>query len=123
MIDSFTKVANSLQILRLPSVIAGLLSAVAMLTVIITSESHEGDFYLIPSSIGLLWSIATYSFLVNFRSVPEKAALSWKLFSRIKRNLIRAWYWLIAILFVGATLAVVAVSYRMIAVWLRDYGV
>ncbi len=123
MIDRFAKVANTLQILRLPSVIAGVLSSAAMLTVIITSKTHESDFYLIPSSVGLLWSIATYSFLVNFQSVPNKAESSWSLFERIKRNAIRAWYWLIAVLFVVTTIAVMAISYRMIAVWLRDYGV
>ena len=123
MIDSFSKIANALQILRIPSVAIGLISLLILITTIISSKSHAEDLYLIPSAVGVLWSLATYSFLVNFRSVPEKADPSWKFFQRFKRNIARSGYWLMGIFFIGTTIGVLTMSYRMIAIWLREYGV
>ena len=122
MIDRFKKIANALQFLLLPSVVLGLVSLVAMTTIIFSSKSHEEDFYLIPSAVGILWSITTYSFLVSFRNVPHKADQSWKFFKRLKRKIARAGYWLTGDVFIGTTLGAIFVSYRMITIWLRDYG-
>ncbi len=121
MIDRFTKIANVLQFLRLPSVVVGVASLVVVISIVISSRSHAGDFYLIPSVVSMLWAIATYSFLVSFRSVPHRADSSWGLFRRLKRKIVRVGYWLMAALFVATTVGVMVISYRMLAMWLRDY--
>lgn len=121
MIDRFTKIANALQFLRLPSVVIGLVSLVTMIAIIVSPKTPEGNFYLIPSAVGILWSITTYSFLVNFHSVPHKADQSWKFFKRLRRNITRAWYWFLGLVFIGTTVGAIFVSYRMITIWLKDY--
>jgi hypothetical protein len=40
----------------------------------------------------------------------------------LKRKLARAGYWLMGVSFVGMTIGALFVSYRMIAIWRRDYG-
>jgi fatty acid desaturase len=122
MIDILTHIAKALQFLRLPAVAIGLLCLAIMTTIIIRSNSHEGDLYLIPSVVGILWSVTTYGFLVNFHSVPHKADRSWRFFRRLKRNIARAGYWLMGVLFIGTTLGALLVSYRLIRIWLKDYG-
>ena len=122
MIDMLKKIADVIQFLRLPSVVLGLICLIAITTILIGSKSHEEDFFAIPSAIGLLWSITTYSFLVYFRAVPEKADQSWKFVKRLKRRIVRAGYWIMGVVFVATTIGAIFVSYRMIAIWLRDYS-
>ena len=122
MIDMLKKIADAVQFLRLPSVVLGLICFIVITTILIGSESHEEEFLAIPSAVGLLWAIFTYSFLVYFRAVPEKAHRSWKFVKRLKRRMVRAGYWIMGVVFVATTIGAIFVSYRMIAIWFRDYG-
>jgi hypothetical protein len=122
MIDLLNKIATSLQFLRIPVIVLGLISLAAMITIIIDSKSHAEDFYLIPSAVGVLWSITSYSFIVNFTSVPQKADPSWKFLTRLKRHVRRAGYWLLGVVFIATTAGALFASYRMISIWLRDYA-
>lgn len=122
MIDMLKKMADAAQFLRLPSVVLGLICLIVITTILIGSETHEEEFFAIPSAVGLLWSITAYGFLVYFRAVPEKADQSWKFVKRLKRRIVRAGYWFMGVVFVATTIGAIFVSYRMIAIWLRDYG-
>ena len=122
MIDMLKKIADAVQFLRLPSVVLGLICLIAITTILIGSKSQEEEFFAIPSAVGLLWSITTYSFLVYFYAVPEKADQSWKFVKRLKRRIVRAGFWIMGVVFVATTIGAIFVSYRMIAIWLRDYG-
>jgi len=121
MIDKLGKIAQALQVLRLPAVVVGLASLIAMTVIIFTSKSHGEDVFLIPSVVGVLWAITTYSLVVGFSSVPQKAEQSWKFLRRVKRKFARAWYGLLAIVFLGTSIVAVSVTYRMISIWIRDY--
>ena len=122
MIDKLQGIAQAIQILRLPSIAVGLISLASMVAIIFISKSHESDLFLIPSIVGLLWAISTYSFIVTFRSVPKKANKSLKFFSKLKRNINRGWYWFIGVVFLGTTVAVMFVTFRMVSIWLGSYG-
>jgi len=122
MIDKLQGIAKAIQILRLPSIAVGLISLSLMVVILFISESHESDRFLIPSIVGLLWAISTYSFIVTFRSVPEKANKPLKFFSKLKSYIIRGWYWFMGVVFLAATVAVIFLTYRMVSIWLVDYG-
>ena len=122
MIDKLQGIAQAIQILRLPSIAVGLISLASMVAIMFISKSHDSDRFLIPSIVSLLWAISTYSFIVTFRSVPEKANKSLKFFSKLKRNINRGWYWFISVVFLGTTVAVIFVTFRMVSIWLRAYG-
>ncbi len=122
MIDKLQGIAKVIQILRLPSIAVGLISLALMVVIMFISESHESDRFLIPSIVGLLWAISTYSFIVTFRSVPEKANKPLKFFSKLKSYIIRGWYWFMGVVFLAATVAVIFLTYRMVSIWLVDYG-
>jgi hypothetical protein len=93
-----------------------------MTAIIFISKSHADNIYLIPSAVGALWSITSYSFLINFVSVPPRADPSWRFFRRLKRHLKRAGYWLLGLVFIATTSGAMFASYRMVSIWLRDYG-
>jgi hypothetical protein len=122
MIDKLQGIAQAIQILRLPSIAVGLISLASMVVIMFISKSPESDRFLIPSIVGLLWAISTYSFIVTFRSVPEKANKSLKFFSKLKRNINRGWYLFIGVVFFCTTIVVMFVTYRLVSIWLRDYA-
>ena len=122
MIDKLQGFAQTIQILRLPSIAVGLISLASMIVIMFISKSPESDRFLIPSIVGLLWATSTYSFIVTFRSVPEKSNISLKFFSKLKRNINRGWYLFIGVVFFGTTIVVMFVTYRLDSIWLRDYG-
>jgi hypothetical protein len=70
----------------------------------------------------MLWGIGTYSFIVTFRAVPEKRDASSRFFGKLKHKITRAWYGLISLIFLGATVAILVVTIRMVLIWLRDHG-
>jgi len=122
MINKLQRIAKAIQMLRLPSISVGLISLASIVVIIFISESHEGDRFIIPSFVGLLWAMSTYAFIVTFRSVPEKASKTMTFFSKLKHNISRGWYWFISIVFLGTSVAVIFLTYRMVSIWLRDYG-
>ena len=122
MIDKLQRLAQGIQILRLPSIVVGLIGFASIIAIMFTSKSPEGDRFLIPCIVGLLWAMSTYSFIVTFRSVPAKANKSLKLLGKLKRNINRGWHWLIGLLFLGTTVAVMFVTLRMVSIWMKDYS-
>jgi len=122
MIDDLKRMAQAIQVLRLPSLMVGLISLASLVTAVLLFASDQGDRYIIPSMVGLLWGIGTYSFIVTFRAVPDKRHASSRFFGKLKHTITRLWYGLISLIFLGATVAILVVTIRMVLIWLRDHG-
>ena len=122
MIDRFQRVAQKLRVLRMPAVIIGVSSILVIVATVFFSQSREGDRFLVPAIVALLWAMSTYGFIESFRSVPAPATQSMSWFVRLGRRLRRAWYWLIATVFIIVSAAAAFVAFRMLAVWVRNYG-
>ncbi len=123
MIDKLQTISQAIQFLRLPAIAAGLFCLATMLLIILNNNSTGGDVFLIPSFVGTLWAMSTYTFIVTFRSVPEKADSNLGIFGKVKRRLHRSWYWVISIVFLGTTAAAIYFTYSVISIWARDYSV
>jgi uncharacterized membrane protein len=122
LIDTLQKFATRMQPIRLPLLLLSGFFLVVLLYLIVTSTTHSGDLFLVPAIIGLLWSLSGYAFILNFRSVPRWSEGARGFFKRLKLRLLRFWYWLLAALFLGTTLALLLISLRLIRVWMQDYG-
>jgi hypothetical protein len=120
MIDSFQKFASRLWLLKIIAVGMGVLFFVLVVVITIFSTSQDDVKYLIPGVIGILWSLSAYGFTSTFQFVPEKAKSSDGFFHRLKRNIHRSWYWLIAIIFAGTTIATILSSIRLISIWINN---
>jgi len=120
MIDSFKKFANRVWPLKIVALGIGVLSLVLVLIIIFLSTAQDDVKYLIPGVLGILWSLSAYGFISTFKFVPEKAKPSNGFFHRLKRNIHRSWYWFIAILFTGTTIASVLLTTRLISIWVND---
>lgn len=122
MIDNFQRIAQTIQILKLPSLIVGSVCLVSFILIVLSASSDEGNRFLMPSFVGLVWAATTFSFIATFRTIPEKAEKSQGFIGRFKRGLSRAWYWFIAVVFVGTTLTALIMTGRLMSIWLKDYG-
>ncbi len=122
MIDKLQRISHTIQFLRLPAIAVGMFCLATTVVIILNTNSTDGDRFLIPSFVGLLWAMSTYTFIVTFRSVPEKAGNSLSLFSKLKRHLHRGWYWVISMVFLGTTVTAIYFTNSMISIWLRDYA-
>lgn len=120
--DKLQRIAQAMGVLRLPSVVAGLVCLTLIVANLFFSRFHEGDRFLIPAFIGLLWAASAYAFIVTFRSVPERAREGMSLLARVGRRIHRAWYGCISLVFFAATAASLWITYRMLSAWLRDHG-
>lgn len=122
MLDRLQAVAMRTHLLRFVAIGTGLTCLIVVTFVIFSPPSPEGDRYLIPAIIGLFWSVSAYNFFVIFRSAPDRTDKSEKLWKRVKTRTWRVWYWLMVLIFFGTTLAVVSVSFKLLSVWVQDYG-
>jgi len=80
------------------------------------------DLYLIPSLLILIWSLLCCSFLYTFPYVPIKSTKADGLIKQIKTQIIRGYYYLLMLIAVLASLAVLLVSIRIISIWVRSYN-
>ena len=119
MIDKFQRVAESLQFLRIPAIVLGFLFLSVIAAVLIGLGSDEMNQLLEPCFIGLIWALATYSFVETFETIPAQADRVDSFLVRIRRKISRAWYWLIALVFVGTTVFALILSSRLLSIWLR----
>ena len=121
MIDSFRKIADSIKPLKPLAVAVGLLCFIVVVVTVFTSKTPEGDRYLIPAVVGLLWSLSSYVFIGYFASVPDKIGPSQSLLRRMKSRVHRGWYWFIALAFTATTLVAAFLSYRLVSFWFCEH--
>ena len=111
-----------IQWLSWPVIILGIISLITIVMVLVTSQSNEDNKFFIPSILSLVWSMNTYVFIAAFRFVPEKADKTMGFFLRLKTQMSRIWYSLIALSLVVITFLMMFLSYKIILVWLNEYG-
>ena len=122
MIEKFQRMAQAIQILLLPSVVFGSTCLVAMVLIVLSGSTDDGNRFLLPIFVGFIWAATTYSFIATFHAVPEKADKSLGFVPRLKRRLSRGWYWFIGVVFLFTTIAALATTGRLMSIWLKDYG-
>ncbi|MCZ6560473.1 MAG: hypothetical protein O6931_06260 [Gammaproteobacteria bacterium] len=78
---------------------------------------------MIPSIVGFLWALSVYSFIGSFQHVPARANSQHSFLAKLMAALRRLRYWILALLALISSVAVLFVTYRLFAVWLRDFGI
>jgi hypothetical protein len=122
MIDTLKRIAQTIQVLRLPSLGLGLISLAALVAIVLFFAAGQGDRFIIPFLVSLIWGLSTYSFIVTFRAVPDKPSGPLSFFSKLQHTISRLWYGLVSLFFLGATAAILVVTIRMVLIWLRGHG-
>ena len=122
MIDKLQRIAATIQPLRLPAMAVALAGLGALIVIVLTPELKAGRWLTIPSTVSLIWGMSTYAFIVTFLGVPKKPDIDLGLFVKLKYTMIRCWYGIVGVIFLGATIAIVAMTIRMTLIWLKNDG-
>lgn len=118
MLDRLKQLAVRLQPARAPALllVSACLAGVAFILLV---TPQAGDQLLIPLLALLLWSLSAFALINTFCAIPSPSVSDTSLLQRVQRRLHRAWYWLLALVFLAATVAVVLLTFRLIPIWLR----
>ena len=76
------------------------------------------DTWLIPSLTAMLWTLVLYSLSFLFLSVPEKVRPQMKWRRRWSLTIRRTGKWLLAVLFLSLSAALLILSYQLLRVFL-----
>ena len=88
---------------------------------VIFRNAGDTDVYLIPSVLGLIWSLLLVAITLIFPNVPSKVNSNDKFFKRIKVGLQRGVYYLIGLLFLILTIAIIVLSIKTFGIWREDH--
>ena len=122
MIDRLQRIATAIAFVRLPALAVGLVGLAALIAIILIPGMQTGQRLTIPSVVGLIWGMSTYAFVVTFLGVPEKPGNNLGFFAKLKYKIIRCWYGIVGVVFLGASIAIVLMTMRMVLIWLKGHG-
>lgn len=116
MLDTLQRLAQWMQpAARYLSVAAVILLLTCLGLLLLTAGGERGDRLLLPAIAGLVWCIFGYVFIQTFESVPAPPGAEIRGWRMLKRRLARAGHWLLAIVFLGATIAALTLTNRIIS--------
>ncbi|NBC13808.1 MAG: hypothetical protein GVY09_10780 [Gammaproteobacteria bacterium] len=95
------------------SALAALLLLAAAYLVIF-GDPQRSDAVLLPAIVGFLWCVCAAVFITTFESVPPPATADMAGWPRLKRGLARGWYGLLALAFLGLTVAALLLTNRLV---------
>ena len=89
--------------------------------VVLIEEGTGKDVYIIPSIIGVLWSLVCLLLFSVFPYVPPKPDKQERFFRRLKIRLVRGCYHIGAVIFCVLSVSVVVLSLKLLNVWRTDF--
>ena len=117
MIERLQVVAGFLAYFRYLFVVLGLFFLALFLLSLFETRWLAGDGMLIPSIIGFCWVTTLYSFATLFANVPAKPVAPVGIRVRFSIWLRRSGLWLIAVLMLSLSLAVLVLSFELLRTW------
>ncbi|WP_295541454.1 hypothetical protein [uncultured Thiohalocapsa sp.] len=95
------------------SALAALLFVVAAYLAVF-GDPQRSDVVLLPAIVGFLWCFCAVVLIGTFASVPPPVTAQMTGWARFKRRLARGWYGVLALAFLGLTVATLLLSNRLL---------
>ncbi|WP_082674056.1 hypothetical protein [Thiohalocapsa sp. ML1] len=114
MLDRLQGVARRLGGLKPALAAAGLVLFALATALVVFGDPQSGDGVLMPAIAGGLWCLCAWLFIDTFAAVPPAPTAELHGWGRLRRQLARLWYLLLALALLGLTLAVLSLSERLI---------
>jgi hypothetical protein len=93
---------------------AGVLSLIAVAALLLLAPGAAAEAWLRLAIVALLWSLCGYVFIQAFQQIPPPPDAAMGAWQRLSRRLARGWLWLLALVFVGTTIAAVLLTNRLV---------
>ena len=71
--------------------------------------------------LGFVWALNCLGLLYTFPEIPRKSKKEDRFFLKLKLKLKRLWYWILGLLFIFTSIALLIISIRLMGIWFRDY--
>lgn len=121
MIDHLSEFAKKVVWLK-PSFFITTATAIIVLGyVVLIGNGADKDVYIIPSIVGVLWSLVCLLLLSVFPYVPPKPGKHQRLFKRLKIRLVRGCYHVGLLFFCLLSASIVWLTIRLMNVWVADF--
>ena len=117
MIERLQRIARIIQKLRWILFLLVPASVVVVLGSVVSNPWLADDRWLMPGVVVLCWSLTLLSIGRLFESVPPAASRRMPWLRRIARRMHRALLWLLGLLMIGLTGAVLLLSWQLLRVW------
>ncbi|MFT5699637.1 MAG: hypothetical protein ACI8ZB_002498 [Desulforhopalus sp.] len=89
--------------------------------VVLIKNGAGKEVYIIPCVVGLLWSLVCLLLLLTFPHVPPKPEMQQPLHKRLKIRLVRAFYYIVSLIFVMLSASALLLTLRLLNVWRADF--
>ena len=123
MLENFQKIALFLRPVQSLAFVGIFLFAAMFAWNAIGAADVSEERYVIPSIVGFLWALSVYSFIASFQHVPAGPDAQASFLAKFKAAFHRMPYWILALLALISNVTVAVFSYRLLSVWLRDFGI
>ena len=114
LLDSLQRIAHRLAWLKPWVVGTGLALGALAVALILFADPQGGDGLLMTAIAGGLWCLCAWLFLDTLAAVPPAPGAELAGWGRLRRQLARLWYLLLAGALLGLTLAVVSLSQHLL---------
>lgn len=116
MIERLQRIATILRPLRPILLLLAAASAGLMGLSLIDNPLISSDQWLIPAIAAMLWSLTLFSMSFFFLDVPVvDSSMAWRV--RLSRKMRRAALWVLGLLFVGLSFALLLLTYQLLRVY------
>ena len=116
MLDRLQRLASWMRPAAPFLVLAGMaLLLLCLALLFLTDGGERGDKLLLPAIVAMIWCLCGYVFILAFETVPAFPGAELHGLRRLMRLFARAWHWLLAIIFIGVTVAAIMLSARILS--------
>ncbi|OUS27381.1 hypothetical protein A9Q99_15405 [Gammaproteobacteria bacterium 45_16_T64] len=117
MIEKLGRLSENLYWLKPLVYISGVACLSLFFYALLMVGGKEQDALLIPSVLGTIWSMLFIALLSIFSNIPQKPVATDKFLRRIKIRFSRAMLYLVGLVFISVSFALVVLTFRFIKVW------
>lgn len=121
MIDYFSAFSKKVVCLKPLFFITTAAAFIVFGYVVFIGEGADNDVYIIPSIIGVLWSLICSLLLSVFPYVPPKPDKQQRFLKRLKIRFARGGYYLGSLMFCVLSASVVWLTLRLLNVWRAEF--
>ncbi len=121
MLEQLKHFANTLAVLRIPSLLLAVLVLPIVVWIITASGSQSQEIYLIPAVILFVWLLFLYSFLSLFAEIPQALQGNNPWSARVRTAIKRGLYYFVAVFMLLITNALLITSLQLFGAWWRMY--
>ena len=118
MIERLQRIATILARFRLPIFVLGGFSLVVLVLSVLDNPLLDNDTLLMPTILGFSWALMLYSTGELFQAIPGKASSEATFRRRMAVRVRRGILWVLGILTIASTSALLVLSYQILRVWL-----